>query len=52
MTVRISESKQNCITVVLKKVKIRKKVLIRILAKLIGKLEPALPGIQQSRFYL
>ena len=31
---------------------IRKKVVIRILAKLIGKLEPALPGIQQGRFYL
>ena len=32
--------------------KIREKVLIRTLAKLIGKLESALPGTQHGRHYL
>ena len=52
MTVSLSESKQNDIKAILKEMKIRGKVVIRTLAKLIGKLEAALPGIQHSRLYL
>ena len=44
MTVSLSESKQNDIKAILEEVKIREKVVIRTLAKLIGKLEAALPG--------
>ena len=50
MTVSHSESKQNYIKAILKSVKIRKKVVIRILAKLIGKLETALQ--EHGRLYL
>ena len=52
MTVSLSESKQNDSKAVLKEVKIRKKIIIRTLAKLIVKLEVALPGTQHSRLYL
>ena len=52
VTVSLSESKQNDIKAILKEVKIRGKIVIRTLAKLIGKLEAALPGIQHSRLYL
>ena len=52
MTVTLSESKENDIKAVLREVKIRGKVVIRTLAKLIGKLEAALPGIKHGRLYL
>ena len=52
MTVSLSEFKQNDIKAILKEVKIRGKVVIRTLAKLIGKLEAALPGIQHGRLCL
>ena len=52
MTASLSESKQNDIKAILKEAKIRGKVVIRTLAKLIGKLEAALPGIQHGRLYL
>ena len=51
-TLSYSESKQNDIKATLKEVKIKGKVVIRTLAKLIGKLEAALPGIQHGRLYL
>ena len=49
-TLSLSESKQNDIKATLKEVKIRGNVVIRTLAKLIGKLEAALPGIQHGLF--
>ena len=52
MTLSLSESKQNDIKSNFKEVKIRGKVVIRTLAKLTGKLEAALPGIQNDRLYL
>ena len=52
MTVSLSESKQNDIKAILKEVKIRGKVVIRTYAKLTGKLEAALAGIQHGRLYL
>ena len=52
MTASLSESKQNDIKAILEEVKTREKVVIRTLAKLIGKLEVALPGIQHGRLYL
>ena len=45
VTVSLSESKQNYIKAILKEMKIRGKVVMRTLAKLIGKLEAVLPGI-------
>ena len=52
MTVSLSESKENDIKAIFKEVKIKKKVVIRTLAKLIGKLEAAYPGIHHGRLYL
>ena len=52
MTLILSESKQNDIKSNFKEVKIRGKIVLRTLAKLIGKLEVALPGIQNGRLYL
>ena len=52
MTVSLSESKQNYIKAILKEVKMSGKIVIRTLAKLIGKLEAALPGIKHGRLYL
>ena len=52
MIVSLSESQKNVIKAILKEVKIRGKVVIRTLAKLIGKLEAALRGIQHGRLYL
>ena len=52
MTLSLSESKQNDIKSNFKEVKIRGKIVIRTLAKLIGKLEAALPRIQNGRLYL
>ena len=52
MTLILSESKQNDIKAILKEVKIKGKVVVTTLAKLIGKLEAALPGIQHGRLYL
>ena len=48
LTVSLSEFKQNDIRAILKEVKIRGKLVIRTLAKLIGKLEAVLPGIQHG----
>ena len=45
MTVSLSESKQNDINAVPKEAKIMKKIIIKPLAKLIRKLEAALPGM-------
>ena len=52
MTVSLPEYNQNYIKATLKEVKIRKEVVIRILAKLIWKLEADLPSIQHGRLYL
>ena len=52
MIVSLLDSKQNDFKAVFEEVKLTKKVIIRTLAKLIGKLEAVLPGIQHSRLYL
>ena len=48
MTVSLSESKRQ----IPKEAKIMKKIIIKPLAKLIRKLEAALPGMQPGRLYL
>ena len=52
ITLSLSESKKNDIKAILKEVKIKAKIVIRTFAKLIGKLEAAVPGIQHGRLYL
>ena len=52
MTVSLPEYNQNDNKATLKEVKIGEEIVIRILSKLIWKLEADLPGIQHGRLYL